>query len=68
MRNLTVALLMICVVALALTPAAQATGKRIHKAFSDIGIIHPIPDLGLVRCQYGPGHPPLYPPIKYCSG
>jgi hypothetical protein len=59
--------LAICAVALALAPAAQASGKRVHKAFDEFAIIHPMPGYPLVRCHYGHGHPPLYPPVKYCS-
>jgi hypothetical protein len=66
MRSATVVLLTMCAVALA--PAAQASGKRVHKPIAEFGIFNPIPGYGLVQCHYGHGHPPLYPPVKYCTG
>ena len=68
MRNPIVALFTVCAVALAYAPAAQATGKRIHKTSPELVILHPIRGYAFVHCQYGPGHPPLYPPVKSCSG
>jgi hypothetical protein len=68
MRNPITALFAICAVALAQAPAAQATGKRIHKISAESVMVHPIRGYELERCHYGPGHPPLYPPVKSCSG